>query len=326
MAGRDKRIVNKVIQKIQKGNVGESFLDNVEEIIKYRGFPLKRRHRELISQKRRLQYYKRLKREIYDAIENDCRESAESTDCSYEKIVWICWLQGIENAPLIVKACVESVRKWLCDELGWQMVVISKENISSYIDFPKYIWEKYESGIISNAHFSDLIRLELLLKYGGLWIDSTVFFSGNDFMDFVVNTPVFAPSKWIFFNGEIMEYDNWFIFSYKNNQQIRMVRACLLEYWKKYNFALDYFLFHLFFTMAMRGINIPYCSVHACEWLGNHFFDQYNPNIYLSVLYQSQIHKLTYRYSETDMLKEGTFFEHWKEQNMKCFMPEWREE
>jgi hypothetical protein len=34
--------------------------------------------------------------------------------------------------------------------------------------------EKYQKKIIDNTHFSDLLRLELLIKYGGTWIDASV--------------------------------------------------------------------------------------------------------------------------------------------------------
>lgn len=33
--------------------------------------------------------------------------------------------------------------------------------------------------MISNTHLSDLLRLELLIRYGGLWIDSTTYMTGT---------------------------------------------------------------------------------------------------------------------------------------------------
>ena len=38
---------------------------------------------------------------------------------------------------------------------------------------------KYEKGIIPKAQFTDIIRLALLDKYGGVWIDSTMFETGE---------------------------------------------------------------------------------------------------------------------------------------------------
>ena len=74
-----------------------------------------------------------------------------------DKKVWICWFQGIENAPMIVKNCYESICYWLKD---YEIVVITEENYKSYVQFPTVIEEKRKKGIITDAHFSDLLRLE----------------------------------------------------------------------------------------------------------------------------------------------------------------------
>ena len=59
---------------------------------------------------------------------------------------------------------------------GKEFVVLDKTNISDYVRLPEYIEKKWKAGIIGNAQYSDLVRNELLIKYGGYWIDSTVFF------------------------------------------------------------------------------------------------------------------------------------------------------
>ena len=43
------------------------------------------------------------------------------------------------------------------------------------------IEEKFEKGKIGMAHFSDLLRISLLAKWGGMWIDSTALCTDEDF-------------------------------------------------------------------------------------------------------------------------------------------------
>ena len=93
-----------------------------------------------------------------------------------EDIIWICWLQGKENAPDIIKCCLNSVKENSRDFL---VKIINESNLDSYVTLPDYIIRKWKQGIIPNALFSDLIRLELLIKYGGLWLDSTVLMTGG---------------------------------------------------------------------------------------------------------------------------------------------------
>ena len=86
--------------------------------------------------------------------------------------VWICWLQGVDNAPEVVKKCVDTVNYWLSDK---RIHILDESNIFDYIDLPDYIIDKWRSGYISNTLFSDFIRLSILKKYGGMWIDATVY-------------------------------------------------------------------------------------------------------------------------------------------------------
>lgn len=91
------------------------------------------------------------------------------------KVVWFCWLQGIEQAPPVVKACYNSLERHLTDR---EIKVIDNKNWREYVELPEYIVKKWEKGRIPAALFSDLLRLELLIKYGGTWVDSTVLCTG----------------------------------------------------------------------------------------------------------------------------------------------------
>ena len=105
----------------------------------------------------------------------------------HPKVIWWCWLQGIENAPSIVKACFNSLMREFkgssVQEVqgasdGYDIKVIDSENWKEYVNLPEHIIKKWEKKQIPPALFSDLLRLELLIKYGGTWIDSTVLCTG----------------------------------------------------------------------------------------------------------------------------------------------------
>ena len=93
----------------------------------------------------------------------------------HPKVIWWCWLQGIESAPPIVRACYNSLvyGEWFKVN-GYKVNVIDEENWKDYVELPDYIVKKWEKKQIPPALFTDLLRLQLLIKYGGTWIDSTV--------------------------------------------------------------------------------------------------------------------------------------------------------
>ncbi len=83
------------------------------------------------------------------------------------KIVWLFWSQGLDQAPAIVGACIQS---WKEQNPGWDVRVIDDNNLSHHTalrtDAPW--WQ-----LLSLNHRSDLIRLVLLRQHGGVWADAT---------------------------------------------------------------------------------------------------------------------------------------------------------
>ena len=86
--------------------------------------------------------------------------------------VWVCWFQGMDQAPELVKKCFESLQRNLTDR---EIILITSDNMCNYVQFPDFILDKWKNGKITHTHMTDLLRLELLIKYGGMWVDSTVF-------------------------------------------------------------------------------------------------------------------------------------------------------
>lgn len=86
--------------------------------------------------------------------------------------VWTSWFQGLDDAPNIVKESVKSIEKY-ARYAGFSFVNIDKGNYKNYIQIDQRIIAEMEAGKIKPAHFSDLIRVKLLTKYGGIWFDAT---------------------------------------------------------------------------------------------------------------------------------------------------------
>lgn len=99
------------------------------------------------------------------------RTPAENEGCQPK--AWILWMQGEENAPDVVRACISSARRHLHD---YEVVVVTDENIHLYVTFSAIVTQALTDGRISRTHFSDLVRFALLSEHGGLWVDATIFF------------------------------------------------------------------------------------------------------------------------------------------------------
>lgn len=155
--------------------------------------------------------------------------------------LWICWWQGLEHAPKIVQTCVESVRRHAC---GREVVVITEANVSNYVQFPDWIMEKVRKGIMSRTNLSDLLRLSLLAKYGGLWLDAT-FFCCGDLTGAVYEAPLFSIKRPDYLHGSIASgyFAGYSLGCDDERRRIfASVRDLFLEYWRRKNFLIDYLL------------------------------------------------------------------------------------
>lgn len=89
------------------------------------------------------------------------------------KIIWVMWWQGTDvEKPSLIETCIESIRR---NKGNNAVVLIDKNNYKDYIDIPDFILDKFENGIIGIAAFSDYIRFALMEKYGGWYLDATVY-------------------------------------------------------------------------------------------------------------------------------------------------------
>lgn len=229
-----------------------------------------------------------------------------------EKVVWICWLQGIENAPLLVKKNVEYVKQNLPE---YNIKIITEKNFRTFTCIPEYMIEKWKMGIISNTHFSDILRVNLLIHYGGIWIDSTVFVSDKIPKD-IEDAPFFLfrslkPGG----IGKAITVSSWFISSCKNYPILVDTERMLYTYWKKKNYLNDYFLFHLFLEIAMENNPdlvdfIPKYTNDSPHILLYELFSPFEQKKFDSILDRSFVHKLSVKFSEENFSKEGTFYKY----------------
>lgn len=203
------------------------------------------------------------------------------------RTIWLCWLHGLAAAPPLVKACYNSLKQLT----GYSLVVIDNTNWREYVELPGYIVKKWEKGRIPAAMSSDLLRVELLIRYGGTWIDSTVLCTGfgtqksqiprkeetnTNLTNYTNNSQLehqlATDSKLYTLNSQLEHFmnadlflfqytkegsvpvsiSNWFITACRDNEVLKVLREMLYAYWRDFDCVLDYYIFHLFFAMISK--------------------------------------------------------------------------
>ncbi|MBR1841613.1 MAG: capsular polysaccharide synthesis protein [Alphaproteobacteria bacterium] len=228
-----------------------------------------------------------------------------------EDIIWTCWLQGEENAPPIVKACINSIRRTYPQK---KLIIITSENIRQYADIPTYIYDKWHKGIITNTHFSDILRVCLLYQHGGTWMDATVFL-GDIVDENIMHAPFFAFHSRTYLRTfpKILDSNSWFLHSVPQHPLMTGMRALLFAFWQNENQLIHYFLYHLFFDLMVE--NNAFCrnlwqqtplfyDDEKVEALYLNLLNKFSLSQYQEIIHQSPIQKLSYKYEkpQTDFI------------------------
>lgn len=162
--------------------------------------------------------------------------------------IWVMWYQGIDCMPPLVKMCIASIKH---NASGRPVHLLDKHNLLQWIKLPDFVFEKKEKGIITMACFSDIVRLSLLSRYGGTWLDATVF----------VNKPLTEEGLNPYFNsikmpvlqrGHISDYRwaGYCLYSYPNANSMCCFRDIMLAYFKDgHKRIIDYLLIDYTFQM-----------------------------------------------------------------------------
>ena len=166
--------------------------------------------------------------------------------------IWICWWTGLDNAPELVKRCVESTYR----NAGSHPVhLITKENYSEYLEIPKYMLDKVKAGNLGLAHLADYIRVKLLATYGGLWLDATIF-SSQQIPEMCFALPMFTMKGPVQKCGYISDM-RWVTFclgGWKGNAFYRFLAEAFEKYWSSNDYAIDYLFFDHLILMAYNQI------------------------------------------------------------------------
>lgn len=245
-------------------------------------------------------------RKVYRYLDKYCGQYTEEDSSEFfnknvkvNKTIWIAWLQGMECAPKMIRRCYASVKANVPKD--FDVVLITSENMAEYIKLPDYIEEKYEKGIISKTHLSDIIRTVLLCAYGGCWLDATVYCSGS-IPDYMVNSELFA-FRWSLLDQSTLMISSWWLCAQKGQSIMQGVRSMLYYYWKYENKLRNYFLFHIMFSKVVNqnGQNksafyrIPYFNNSMPHVLYRQMAMEFDEKKWNIIKQNSPVHKLTYK-------------------------------
>lgn len=231
--------------------------------------------------------------------------------------IFIYWKQGFQNAPQIVKNCLQSVK----NNAGKHPVIaLCDANIDQYIKIPSSITEKLKQGKITIQTYSDIIRVLLLSSFGGIYLDSTIYIAkpfpsdlykyelySNKLCQTQTNVMYVSGARWSVF----------FLACGEDCSLLKKIRDLFLQYLNKYckfgqidYFFLDYLIQYLYSTDDYcKNIidNIPFNN-QGIYSLQKECDSMYNLDDFNKICKDTWLFKLDYRmFQHTDHIKLNSY-------------------
>lgn len=258
----------------------------------------------------------------YQNIINKYINEKHSTKNFEHAHIWVFWGQGEENMPPLVKACYKQLTHY-----NENVILVTINNLKDFIELPDIIYKKVDTGKISWAHFSDIIRNALLRKHGGLWLDATVWSRGEIPFDRLLKVEVFSANGKIFASPRSVRF--WTSFEYNwstwcmwskniNNQLFSFVSEMLIaiaereEQWPDYVIQ-DYLIYYAYTNFAgvknlLEDSKTIHC--HKRNELANIMNNEFNEKKYVELTNDDFVFKLSFRAKWQKLTKDGkqTFY------------------
>ena len=193
------------------------------------------------------------------------------------KVLYLFWDQGWDQAPELVQHCARSWENWNPD---YNVCKITRKDLIEQL--PEYF---SISGRLKNIllhrnitiqALSDILRIRLLNRYGGIWADSTTLCRKplSNWLPEKMQNGFFAFHNEI--NGNILS--SWFLASTPGHQLTTRIHTGSIEYWRFRRKADNYFWFHNIIAdlyrndPEMRALieSMPYYDANQLRSAGPH--------------------------------------------------------
>jgi hypothetical protein len=174
------------------------------------------------------------------------------------KEMFLLWWTGWDKVPPIVAAAKASLLKNYPD---YRIHFLAQDNIEQFIEKDNPVYQLFLHKKIAVQMFSDYLRFYLLKKYGGYWVDATLFFTKRFDLDFLLEGKDFSSlyyaslAKWFYYEGLSAKWADFFFASRPGSVVASCFVECLESYFAGHSPNYDYFMMDsLLFYFLIQGV------------------------------------------------------------------------
>lgn len=185
--------------------------------------------------------------------------------------IWVFWLQGKDQMPELIRMCFESK---MLHSGNHPVILLDQENIQDYVSFPEVVWSEVKEGKLKVQHLADMIRVQLIRKYGGVWLDASIY-CHKDIPESIFALPIYSlKGKHM---PQFVSENRWTTFligGHRGNVLCSFLDDFFLTWVQSGKPFIDYFMFDCAIALAYENIAAVRSDIDAipisegdCYWL-----------------------------------------------------------
>lgn len=232
--------------------------------------------------------------------------------------IFIFWYEGWNTGgvPKVLLKCKTNLLKFYECQPFYNIVFLDQYNIFEYVYKEDILYSEFLNKKVSIQTLSDLLRLAVLLKHGGIWLDSTILFLGDKF-DFrnlyyysefnsILNEN-FNPKRYHCFasyKGYEQYWCTFMLSAWKQSNIVDRAYNFLKYYIKEQNYKNIYFSLDLaimFATYKTNGVSFNKCGYEVYEIMQSYYDFSYKNKS--TLFYKSSPFKMNWRIDTTRHIK-----------------------
>ena len=245
----------------------------------------------------------------------DSSDEKEEVVTEFPKMIWTMWQQGEAQIPETVQTSMKTIKDF-AKRNDCKFYLLTDENLADFINIPSDITDKYKKKELSAAHYSDIIRFSLLYKYGGIWMDATLFISPYATLEmfegdfFTLNHPPIGTNQMERTVGDF-KWAGFFLAGKKGKPYFKHIRDLYIYYVRKYPVFIHYLMMD-YFILSEYKCNpyfeslvdrLPILAPAERVWfLRDHAHDIFDEKEWEEVLKTTPILKTTYKIKKEEVL------------------------
>ncbi len=162
------------------------------------------------------------------------------------RTIWALWLQGWDEAPEIARACRAT---WEALNPTWSFEPLTSQSLNRLLD--EATLAAITGRDLPPEALSDIVRIELLKRYGGVWADATTYC----LLPLDTWLPAAATSGFFAFAqpGPDRMISTWFLAAARGNALVERWAARTRAYWAGRAERDHYFWFHYLFAACYES-------------------------------------------------------------------------